>query len=158
MKITQMTEQAALDAGFFIPDRRPTDPGGILRKEERQQNLRKVGYTFPGDKGHMTKTYKAVFSVGVGKDKDNFSIPFATALNYRQFAVSYAAGLFGGVTVTENYGGWNNNGFLVTEESWDFIVVSNKRDKFREFAVYLRELYRQSAVMMVVSEVESEFV
>ena len=106
----------------------------------------------------MTKTYKAVFSVGVGKDKGGYSIPFGTALVNRNIAVTEAAEIFGGVTVAENYGGWKHNGNVVTEESWDFIIVSEKRDKFRDFAVFLRDLYMQSAVMLVISEVESEFV
>ena len=106
----------------------------------------------------MNKTYRAVFSVGVGKDRNNNSIPYGVALANRGAALSYVAGLFGGVTVNENYGAWNNEGFLVTEESWDFTIISDKKDKFRDFAAYLRDLYRQSAVLLVVSEVESEFV
>ena len=132
---------------YSIPDRRPGDPGYY-----------KPVTKIPENGGNMQKTYKAVFSVGVGKDKNNFSIPFSVALENRQTAISYAAGLFGGVTVTENFGGWNDNGFLVTEESWAFIVVSDKRDKFREFGNYLKDLYNQSAVLLAVTEVESEFI
>ena len=106
----------------------------------------------------MSKTYKAIFSVGVGKDKDGFDIGYGTALVNRNIAITEASELFGGVTVTENFGGWKHKGEVITEESWDFIVVSDKRDKFREFGNYLKHLYNQSAVLLTVTEVESEFI
>lgn len=120
--------------------------------------LRTQGFTFPGDPGHMTKTYKATFSVGVGRDSSGAAIPFGTALINRDIAVTEAAFIFGGCTVTENYGAWQDGGKVITEESWDFGIVSDKRDKFREFATFLRDLYMQSAVLLTVTEVESEFV
>ena len=126
--------------------------------EEKKDNLRAHGFTFPGDKGHMSKTYKAVFSVGVGEDKDGFDIGYGTALNNRNIAITEASEIFGGVTVTENFGGWKDGENLVTEESWDFTIISDKWDKFREFGAFLRDLYMQSAVLLVVTEVESEFI
>lgn len=126
-------------AGYFIPDRRPGDPG----------------YWNPDIKA---KNYKAVFSVGIGKDKRGYDIPYGTALANRNIAIAEASEIFGGVTVAENYGGWKHEGRVITEESWDFIIVSDKRDRFREFAVFLRDLYMQSAVLLAVTEVESEFV
>ena len=126
--------------------------------EEKKDNLRTHGFTFPGDSGHMSKTYKAIFSVGVGKDKEGFTIGYGTALNNRNIAVTEASEIFGGVTVTENFGGWKDGEKLVTEESWDFTIISDKRDKFREFGAFLRDLYMQSAILLVVVEVESEFI
>ena len=106
----------------------------------------------------MSKNYKAVFSVGVGKDKEGFDIGYGTALNNRNIAITEASEIFGGVTVTENFGGWNDNGKIITEESWDFTIISEKYDMFRDFGIFLRDLYMQSAVLLAVTEVESELI
>ena len=126
--------------------------------ECKKMFLRIHGFTFPGDPGHMTKTYKVVFSVGVGHDSSGANIPFGTALTNRNIAMDEAACIFGGCTVTENFGAWKDGAKVISEESWDFTIVSDKRDKFREFGAFLRDLYMQSAVLLTVTEVESEFI
>ena len=107
----------------------------------------------------MTKTHKAVFSVGVGKDRFGADITFSNALARRDSSLRHASNIFGGATVTENFGAWkDDDGVIIYEESWTWTIISDKKDKFREFAAFLRDLYNQSAVLLVVSEVESEFV
>ena len=107
---------------------------------------------------NTSKTYKAVFSVGIGRDKNKQDIGYGTALMLRDNAILHASDIFGGITVTENFGGWKHEVKVITEESWDFTIISDKRDKFREFGTFLRDLYMQSAVLLAVTEVESELI
>ena len=107
----------------------------------------------------MNKTYRAVFSVGCGKDREDKEISERLAESLIIAARDEAVKRFDGVSITRNLGAWRDvPGHIVCEDSVDFTIVSDKREDFKSFASYLKALFVQSAVLLVVQEVEAEFV
>ncbi len=106
----------------------------------------------------LSSMRQATYSVGTQYDKDNKPVKGITAKLAK--CAQYMAGAFGGCSIVEASGVWNDdNANLVKEKSVRFIVTTSARkNKIVAAAEVLKGIFNQSAVLLEVQNIESSFI
>ena len=96
--------------------------------------------------------------VGIGKDKDGVPLEPAfveTRLDRVRFQL---AAEFGGFSEYSHNGGWIEDHQLIQEPGVTFVVVTDNVTVIRGIAWHIRDTFRQTAVLVTKTVVDSEFV
>ncbi len=105
---------------------------------------------------------KITFTIGIGKDKDDKTIPLADQVLFTKRACYMVARAFGGFTATVGAGGWvDPSGNLIEEESLSISTITDKpynREESKELAEAFKELFNQTAVMVTRDVVQMEMI
>ena len=96
--------------------------------------------------------------VGIGKDKDGVSLhPYLVEKGLERARFQLASD-FGGYSEYHHIGGWIHGGQLIQEPGVTFAVVTDDVVTVGGVARYIRDAFRQTAVLVTKTPVESEFV
>ncbi len=103
--------------------------------------------------------YKVSWFVGTKLNKWGDEIPELTRAANLSIAKYDLSEAFGGVSIFEATGSWlkDTNGFKyqVNEPSIEFVVVTEKIEKVRDFTLMLKRLFEQETVLEVVVKCET---
>lgn len=103
-------------------------------------------------------SFEVKIYVGTGKDKDGAELTphfVETRLNRVRFQL---ASEFGGYSEYSHNGGWIHNGQLIQEPGVTFVVVTNEEIHDAGIVRFIRDEFRQTAVLVTKTPVVSEFV
>lgn len=105
--------------------------------------------------------FEVKFYLGLGKDRDGNTLSPEFVRTRLSRVRQRLAMEFGGYTEYSHMGGWVEDratGYVVTEVGVTFVVVTDSIGLVRDTAAAIRDGFDQSAVLVTMTKVESEFV
>ena len=105
--------------------------------------------------------FEVKFYLGLGKDRDGNTLSSEFVRTRLSRVRQRLAMEFGGYTEYSHAGGWVEDratDYVVTEIGATFVVITDNAGIVRDTAAAIRDEFRQSAVLVTMSKVESTFV